>query len=68
MKKIHLKVDGMHCKSCEILIDEELEDTGAVRNVKVSFEKGSVELEFNEDKISLGRIKEIIKGEGYTVK
>ena len=67
MKEIQLKVSGMHCKSCEMLISDELEDTKAVEDILVSFEKGIVSLKYNQNKISLEKIKDIIKEEGYSV-
>ena len=57
----------MHCKSCEMLISDELEDTKAVEDILVSFEKGIVSLKYNQNKISLEKIKDIIKEEGYSV-
>ncbi len=68
MKKKTLNVKGMHCKSCEMLIREELEDTQVVNNINVSVDKGLIAFEYDQDKISLDKIKKIIEGEGYTVK
>jgi copper chaperone CopZ len=53
----------MHCKSCEMLIRGELEE----KDVKVSFKGKELTVEFDENKISLNDIKEIIKKEGYKV-
>ena len=38
-KPIELKISGMHCKSCEILTQEELSLLAGVSEVWVSFEK-----------------------------
>ena len=54
----------MHCKSCEILISEDLEDTGFVKNIKASTKQETVEFEYNENKISLEKIKKIITEAG----
>ena len=64
MKK-SLKVKGMHCKSCEILISDALQDIGV--KSKVDSKKGAAEVEFDENKISIDKIKDVIKKEGYEV-
>lgn len=58
-----LQVKGMHCKACETLIKEALEDEGAT-NVEVNHEKGTVNVE-HDDKLDKEHIKIIIKAEGY---
>ena len=63
MKKIDLKIKGMHCKSCETLIADALEEKGV--KSKVDSVKGTAVVEFDEKKTTLQQIKEIIKKEGY---
>ncbi len=60
-------VNGMHCKSCEMLIKDSLEEADGVRNVTVSHAKGFVNVEFDESKISEEKIMSIIRNEGYEV-
>lgn len=60
--KTNLNIKGMHCKSCVKLIEGELQDK--VNKIQVQ-ENGSAAIDFNEKKISLQEIKEIIKGLGY---
>ena len=66
MKKLNLKVKGMHCTSCEILIKEELEEAGA-KDVQVSVRKGTVQATIDEKKLSEAKVKLIIEKEGYSV-
>jgi copper chaperone CopZ len=61
MSKLQLKVKGMHCRSCEMLITEVLEEAGA-KNVEVSHKTGDLSLETN---LSVEKVKELIKKEGY---
>jgi len=68
MKKLKLKVDGMDCHSCEVIITDDLQETGACKDIKVSAKAGSVECTYDESKISEAKIKKIIEGEGYKVK
>ena len=63
--KINLKIKGMHCKSCKMLIEDALEDLGVKSNV--DNEKGTATIEFDESKITEEKIKDAIKKEGYQV-
>jgi len=53
MTHIKLNISGVHCKSCKMLIEGELEDLGAT-NIKVvideSAQKGTIECETNKSK------------------
>jgi P-type Cu+ transporter len=66
-EKIVLKLSGMHCSSCAINIDGELEDTEGVQSASTSFARQRVEVRFDPEKISLVQIAEIIKKAGYEV-
>ncbi len=39
MTELQLKVDGMHCASCALLIEEELEELDGVAEARASFRK-----------------------------
>jgi len=66
MQKI-FRVKGMHCKSCEMLITDSLEEAGGVNKVTASHAKGLVTVDFDDKKIGEERIKSIIRNEGYEV-
>jgi P-type Cu+ transporter len=68
MKKISLKIDGMHCSSCAMNIDFDLEDLDGVKSAKTSYAKQFTEVEFDENKINELEIAKQIKKTGYTVK
>jgi copper chaperone CopZ len=67
MKNIILKIKGMHCKSCALMIKDVLEDETAVESAKVSDKEGAAKIAFDETKITEDKIKSIIKKEGYEV-
>lgn len=68
MAKIALKVGGMHCPSCEALIQDILGEDSGIKRSKADYKKGEVEVEFDEKKTSLGKIKDAIETEaGYKV-
>ncbi|HMS22554.1 MAG TPA: heavy metal-associated domain-containing protein [Candidatus Levybacteria bacterium] len=64
--KKKLKIDGMHCSSCAMNIDFDLEDLEGVKSVKTNYAKQESEVEFDEEKIEFKVILEQIKKTGYT--
>ncbi len=64
MKKIILKIDGMHCSSCAMNIDFDLEDLG-VKSAKTNYAKQVTEVEFEEEKLKLPEILAQIQKTGY---
>ena len=65
--KVKLSVSGMHCVSCSINIDGELEDTDGVISSNTSYAKQVAEVEFDSKKISPKKIIEIVRKVGYDV-
>lgn len=65
MGKIKLKIGGMTCKSCEMLITDSLDDLGV--KAKVSHNKGTADIEFDESEVKLEKIKAAIKADGFSV-
>ena len=57
------KVKGIHCKGCETLIKDILEDEG-LKNVSIEPKTGVVEA---EGKADLAKIKKELKKEGYDI-
>lgn len=62
--KKKLKVEGMHCTSCAMSIDFDLEDLG-VKNAKTSYAKQETDVEFDGEKIKIEQIIKCIKTTGY---
>lgn len=67
MKTIEIKIKGMHCPSCEMLIKDVLEETEGVEKVTVSQKDELAKVTFNEEKVQLDYLKSLIKQEGYKV-
>ena len=61
------KVKGMHCKSCEMLIKDELEEMDSVNVIKISYKTGEVLVGFEPDRADENKMRSIIKNEGYEV-
>jgi len=65
MLKKKFKITGMHCTSCAMNIDGELEDTNGVVCSNTSYAKQETEVEYDEKKISEKKIIEIVEKTGY---
>lgn len=65
MKNLKLKIFGMHCSSCAMNIDFDLEDLDGIKTAKTSYAKQESEIEFDEEKIDAQKIIETIRKTGY---
>lgn len=63
--KKKLKIDGMHCNSCVMLIEGDLEDLEGVKSAKASLVKLECEVEFDEEKVKEELIIQTIQKTGY---
>lgn len=68
MKKMKFKIDGMHCSSCAMSIDFDLEDLDGVKSAKTSYAREETEVEFEEEKISEEDVEKQINKTGYKIK
>ncbi|MBI2086286.1 heavy-metal-associated domain-containing protein [Candidatus Daviesbacteria bacterium] len=66
--KKKLKIEGMHCSSCALNIDFDLEDLDGIKFAKTSYATQITEVEFETDKVSDQLIVGTIKKSGYTAK
>ncbi|MFA7253249.1 MAG: sulfite exporter TauE/SafE family protein [Patescibacteria group bacterium] len=66
MNKIILPIKGMHCRSCEILIEEKLKEFPEIKNVQVSYKKKQA-LIYTKHPINQGSLETAIIEAGYEV-
>jgi len=67
MQNIIIKIGGMTCSSCSSRIEKALRETEGVMTAGVNLVTENANITFNPKKVSLIRIKEIIKNIGYQV-
>ncbi|MFA6446819.1 MAG: sulfite exporter TauE/SafE family protein [Patescibacteria group bacterium] len=65
--KIIVPIKGMHCKSCEILIEEKLKEVEGVSKVEVDHKQAKAEVHFRDNKPDEKMIEEAIASAGYQV-
>ena len=61
------KIGGMHCSSCAMAIDGELEDMEGIKESNTNFAKGTTEVKYDDAKTSEKEIAELIKKIGYKI-
>lgn len=64
MKKISIDVKGMHCRSCEVLIEDGIRKLPGTKKVKASTKDGRVEIYGNDD-LDKSKVLAVIKELGY---
>lgn len=67
-KQVVLKIEGMHCTSCEKILKEELGDLEGVEKAEVSYENRNATIFFDDAKIKSREFIETILKEGYKAK
>ena len=65
MTKKTYNIKGMHCTSCALMIESDLEDAGV--KAVCSYVKQILTVEFDEKKIQEKVIKHIVKKLGYSL-
>ncbi|NTW82680.1 MAG: heavy-metal-associated domain-containing protein [Chlorobiaceae bacterium] len=65
--KSEMKVSGMRCSGCELLVTEALEELDGVENAEASHQKGTISIDYDPDKVSMDIIKEVIGKQGFNV-
>lgn len=63
--KKKLKIEGMHCSSCAMSIDFDLEDLEGIKTAKTNYAKQESEVEFDEEKLTIEDIIKQVNKTGY---
>ncbi len=67
LTKKKFKIDGMHCTSCAMLIDGELEDLDGVKKAATNYAQQECEVEFDDDKTTEEEMIVAVKKVGYSI-
>ncbi|GGJ71255.1 copper chaperone [Anoxybacillus voinovskiensis] len=65
---ITLQVQGMTCGHCKAAVTNALQALDGVSRVEVHLQEGTVDVEYDETKVSVEKMKEAIEEQGYDVK
>ena len=66
-QKFIIPIRGMHCKSCEILVEEQLTGIKGIKKAVVNHRKDIAEIYYHGKSPDLNAINEAIEKAGYTV-
>ena len=67
MPKIILPIQGMHCKSCEILIEQNIKKVEGVKRVEVSHTTGQAQVYFDNNQPDQSRLENAVVESGYKI-
>jgi len=67
MKKVTYHISGMHCRSCEVLLEERISKVPGVRRVTVHHLKGTAEIEFSDAPVQDELIEKAVRDAGYAL-
>ncbi len=65
MKKVNLKIKGMHCASCAITIEKGISSMTGVENASVNFGSEKLSIEYDEKKTNEDEFKKKVRSLGY---
>ncbi|MBW7955474.1 heavy-metal-associated domain-containing protein [Patescibacteria group bacterium] len=65
--QVFFKIEGMHCASCSMNIDGELEDTTGVLSASTSYAKAETAVTYDPQLVSIEKLKETIESLDYRV-
>lgn len=66
-EEIKLKISGMHCTSCAMNIDGELEELDGVISSDTSYANAMTKVQFDPKKVNKEKFREVIKKLGYAI-
>ncbi|ENQ3081099.1 copper chaperone CopZ [Bacillus multifaciens] len=62
-----LNVQGMTCNHCKMAVTNALSELAGVQQVEVNLQEGTVNVEYDEAKVDVEKMKEAIEDQGYDV-
>lgn len=64
-RTVTIRIEGMHCQNCAGSVEKKLKATAGVQAARVSFEKKEAWVKFDDRRISVAQIREVINSTGY---
>jgi len=64
---ITLHVQGMTCGHCKAAVTNALQQLDGVHRVDVHLEQGTVDVEYDETKVTVDQLKTAVEDQGYDV-
>lgn len=64
-KKSTIRIDGMKCSKCTGSVEKALKATPGVEKVEVSLERKEAVVEYDDEKVTEVKLREVINGTGF---
>ena len=64
-KTVTIRVEGMTCNMCSASVTKALKATDGVEQVEVSHEKGEAVIQYDDQKVTEAKLREVINGTGF---
>jgi copper chaperone len=64
-KTVTIRVEGMRCGNCSSSVAKALKATDGVEKVEVSHEKGEAVIQYDDQKVTEAKLREVINGTGF---
>jgi copper chaperone CopZ len=64
-KTTTIRVEGMKCKNCSGSVTKALKATDGVEKVEVSHEKGEAVIQYDDQKVTEAKLREVINSTGF---
>jgi copper chaperone CopZ len=64
-RTVTIRIEGMHCQNCAASVAKKLKATEGVIAVRVSFEKKEAWVKYDDQRISVAKIREVINSTGF---
>ena len=64
-KTVTIRVEGMTCNMCSASVAKALKATDGVEKVEVSHEKGEAVIQYDDQKVTETKLREVINGTGF---
>jgi copper chaperone CopZ len=64
-QKARFRVVGMYCTTCKPIVENQLRDNEAIKNIDIDFMTDSVIVEYDPTLITKEKIKESLENSGY---
>jgi copper chaperone len=60
-----LRVKGMTCGGCATSVEKALKSTDGVESVRVSFERGRAVIKYDDQKVTVEKLRQVIQSTGF---
>ena|SRR5215216_7949214 len=64
-RTVTLKVKGMTCGGCTTSVEKALKSTDGVEEARVSFERGRAVIKYDDQKVTVDKLREVVQSTGF---